>query len=201
MLTMRRVKVPEFKNYRMIPAFEKEIPKGLIEAREKRVVANRKELFGSGDPVRGEKLVFISFSSLVFVYLVLAMSTGASRIFMEQLRAQVSHRFSLARHRRRHADVVIEDPIPDQSTLLILFGEMVPAQRPLRPIRTERKKVLMQDITGQDLKILLTVVRAYDVPVRIETDPMNQRQSSSGGGNGSKDEIEASAVRTYVEAR
>ena len=128
------------------------------------------------------------------------MSTGASRIFMEQLRAQVSHRFSLARHRRRHADVVIEDPMPDQSTLLILFGEMVPAQRPLRPIRTERKKVLMQDITGQDLKILLTVVRAYDVPVRIETDPMNQRQSSSGG-NGSKDEIEASAVRTYVEAR
>ena len=194
---MRRVKVPEFKNYRMIPAFEKEIPKGLIEAREKRVVANRKELFGSGDPVRGEKLVFISCLCLLY----LAMSTGASRIFMEQLRAQVSHRFSLARHRRRHADVVIEDPIPDQSTLLILFGEMVPAQRPLRPIRTERKKVLMQDITGQDLKILLTVVRAYDVPVRIETDPMNQRQSSSGGGNGSKDEIEASAVRTYVEAR
>ena len=76
MLTMRRAKVPEFKNYRMIPAFEKEIPKGLIEAREKRVVATRKELLGSGDPVR-----------------------GPSRIFMEQLRAQVSHRFSIARHR------------------------------------------------------------------------------------------------------
>ena len=53
MLSMRRIKVPEFKNYRMIPSLEKEIPKGIIEAREKRVVANRKELFGSGDPVRG----------------------------------------------------------------------------------------------------------------------------------------------------
>jgi len=54
---------------------------------------------------------------------------------------QVSHRFSLARHRRRHADVILEDPIPDFGTLVMLFGEIVPAPRPLRPIRTERKKV------------------------------------------------------------
>ncbi len=53
----------------------------------------------------------------------------------------MSHRFSLARHRRRHADVVLEDPIPDFGTLVMLFGEIVPAPRPLRPIRMERKKV------------------------------------------------------------
>ena len=76
--------------------------------------------------------------------------------------------------------MVMEDPIPDQSTLFYLFGEMVPAQRPLRPIRTERKKVLMQDMTGQDLKILLTVVRAYDVPVRADSDPINHPQRGHG---------------------
>ena len=76
--------------------------------------------------------------------------------------------------------MVMEDPIPDQTTLLYLFGEMVPAQRPLRPIRTERKKVLMQDMTGQDLKILLTVVRAYDVPVRADSDPINHPQRGHG---------------------
>ena len=76
--------------------------------------------------------------------------------------------------------MVMEDPIPDQSTLLYLFGEMVPAQRPLRPIRTERKKVLMQDMTGHDLKILLTVVRAYDVPVRADSDPINHPQRGHG---------------------
>ena len=178
MLSMRRMKVPEFKNYRMIPSTEKEIPKGIIEAREKRVVANRKELFGSGDPVR-----------------------GASRLFMEQLRSQVSHRFSLARHRRRHGDVVIEEPIPDLSTLVMLFGEMVPTQRPLRPIRMERKKVLMQDITGQDLKILLTVVRAYDVPVRVENDPMQRASSSNLQPSGSRDQMQEASVRTFVEAR
>ena len=36
MLQLRKNKVPEFKNYRMIPASENEIPRGILEAREKR---------------------------------------------------------------------------------------------------------------------------------------------------------------------
>ena len=36
MLLLRKNKVPEFKNYRMIPASEKEIPRGILEAREQR---------------------------------------------------------------------------------------------------------------------------------------------------------------------
>ena len=54
----------------------------------------------------------------------------------------------------------------------MICGEMVPAQRPLRPIRIERKKVLMQDMTNQEIKILLSIVRAYDVPVRSDLDPL-----------------------------
>ena len=49
-------------------------------------------------------------------------------------------------------DVVVEDPLPDAGTLMMLCGEMVPAQRPLKPTRVERKKVLMQDITGRVFK-------------------------------------------------
>ena len=44
-----------------------------------RAAASRREVVGSGDPVR-----------------------GPSRLYMERLREQASHRFSLARHRRRH---------------------------------------------------------------------------------------------------
>ena len=44
-----------------------------------RAAASRREVVGSGDPIR-----------------------GPSRLYMDRLRAQVSHRFSLARHRRRH---------------------------------------------------------------------------------------------------
>ena len=38
MIQLRKNKVQEFKNYRMIPITEKEIPRGLLEAREKRLV-------------------------------------------------------------------------------------------------------------------------------------------------------------------
>ena len=118
MIQLRRAKVPEFKNYRMIPILDKEVPKGLLEARTKRALAKGKEVMDRGDPLRGR-----------------------SRLYLEQLRAQVNHRFSLARHRRRHGDVVVEDPLPDAGTLMMLCGEMVPAQRPLKPTRVERKKV------------------------------------------------------------
>jgi coiled-coil and C2 domain-containing protein 2A len=38
MIQLRRAKVQEFKNYRMIPILDKEVPKGIIEARTKRFV-------------------------------------------------------------------------------------------------------------------------------------------------------------------
>ena len=39
MIQLRRAKVQEFKNYRMIPILDKEVPKGLLEARTKRALA------------------------------------------------------------------------------------------------------------------------------------------------------------------
>ena len=178
MIQLRRAKVPEFKNYRMIPILDKEVPKGLLEARTKKALAKGREVMDKGDPLRGR-----------------------SRLYLEQLRTQVNHRFSLARHRRRHGDVINEDPIPDSGTLMMICGEMVPAQRPLRPIRIERKKVLMQDLTNQDIKILLSIVRAYDVPVRSDVDPLVQ-VSASGPMKIRKDSglCEAS-VYSYVEAQ
>ena len=76
----------------------------------------------------------------------------------------------------------MEDPLPDAGTLMMLCGEMVPAQRPLKPTRVERKKVLMQDITGKDIKILLSIVRAYDVPIRSDQDPMAQPPATTISG-------------------
>ena len=107
-----------------------------------------KASIGSGDPLRSRH-----------------------RIFLEHLRTQVSHHFSIARHRKRHSDVVREEPIPTLDAIGTMLEEMGPAPRPLKPVRVERKKVAPKD--GQDIRILLSVVRAYDVPVRSEQDPMN----------------------------
>ena len=143
-----------------------------------RALAKGKEVMDRGDPLRGR-----------------------SRLYLEQLRAQVNHRFSLARHRRRHGDVVVEDPLPNVGTLMTLCGEMVPAQRPLKPTRIERKKVLMQDMTNQDIKILLSVVRAYDVPVRSDQDPMAQGTGNVTATHQYKDAVLKSSVYSFVEAQ
>ena len=66
-------------------AKNKEIYKNrnLFEICSYRAAATRREVVGSGDPIR-----------------------GPSRLYMDRLRAQVGHRFSLARHRRRHGGMI-----------------------------------------------------------------------------------------------
>lgn len=49
----------------------------------------------------------------------------------------------------------------------------------------------MQDLTGQEIKILLSVVRAYDVPVRSDPDPLVNQS------DGPKEAL----VHSYFEAR
>lgn len=93
-------------------------------------------------------------------------------MYLEQLRSQVAHRFSIAKHRKRRSDIIVEDSIPDLSTLFMMLGGMAPEQRPLRPVRQERKKVTLQDLSGQEVKVLLSIVRAYDVPVRHDVDSL-----------------------------
>ena len=169
LIQLRRAKAPEFRNYRMIPALEKEIPKGIIESYAKKIEMSKKEVVGSSDPLRGKH-----------------------RLCLEQTRAQVGHRFSIAKHKKRREDMIAEDAIPDLNTLFLMLGGMAPVQRPLRPVRTERKKVTIQDLTGQDVKILLCVVRAYDVPVRHDADPLNTNQPPTGPRE--------SVVSSFVEA-
>jgi len=52
-------------------------------------------------------------------------------------------------------------------------------------------KVSIQDLTGQDIKLLLSVVRAYDVPIRSDPDPL------ASHADGPKEAL----VHSYIEAR
>ena len=136
LLQLRRAKAPEFRNYRMIPPVEKEIPRGIIESYTKKIEMSKKEVAGSSDPLRGKH-----------------------RLYLEQIRAQVSHKFSIAKHKKRREDMIVEEAMPNLTTLFRMLGGIAPAQRPLRPVRSERKKVTIQDLSGQDVKLLLCVVR------------------------------------------
>lgn len=39
-------------------------------------------------------------------------------------------------------------------------------KRPLKPQRKERKKVTAQNLSDGDVKLLVNIIRAYDIPVR-----------------------------------
>lgn len=64
-------------------------------------------------------------------------------------------------------------------------------KRPLRPIRKERKKITVQNLSGQDVKIVVNVVRAFEVPVRKDVDTMSV--------NGSIEGFSLVNVRPFVE--
>ena len=51
-------------------------------------------------------------------------------------------------------------------------------------------QVSIQDLTGQEIKLLLSVVRAYDVPIRSDPDPLSSH-------DGPKEAL----VHSYIEAR
>lgn len=39
-------------------------------------------------------------------------------------------------------------------------------KRPLKPQRKERKKVTAQNLSDGDIKLLINIIRAYDIPIR-----------------------------------
>ncbi|CAB4064698.1 CC2D2A [Lepeophtheirus salmonis] len=166
---LKNQKVPEFKNYKMIPASSKEVPHGLLEAREKRAAATRKDVIGSGNPLRSR-----------------------SRLYLDKLRTQVSHRFSLVKNIEKDTWILFwRIQFLTQSPFFICFGEMMPAQRPLRPVRMERQKVLIHDLSGQDIKISLSIVRAFDVPVRVDSESSHSSTSLKN-----KPRFQGESVRT-----
>ena len=70
-------------------------------------------------------------------------------------------------------------------------------KRPLRPTRKERKKVTMQNLAGQEVKIIVNVIHAFEVPVRKDVDAL----SSSIGGTAGQQGLRFSMVpvRPFVE--
>lgn len=62
--------------------------------------------------------------------------------------------------------MVIEEQVPDIGTLGLNLLKAVEPRRPLKPVRTERKKATSQNLTEGSVTILVSVVRAYNLPIR-----------------------------------
>ncbi|XP_029003041.1 coiled-coil and C2 domain-containing protein 2A [Betta splendens] len=176
LLRLRNQEVAEFRNYKCIPALEREVTDKMFQEYEKRL----KE----GDSI-DTKEHLDSHRALVAKYL-------------SKIRESVMNRFILAKHHYILSDLVIEEEIPSIGILGINLFKLAEPKRPLKPQRKERKKVTAQNLSDGDIKLLINIIRAYNIPIR--------RPQSNKPGQSSQSAIQGSdwlfnhvQVRPFVE--
>ncbi|XP_074490630.1 coiled-coil and C2 domain-containing protein 2A isoform X1 [Sebastes fasciatus] len=144
LLRLRNQEVPEFRNYKCVPALEREVTDKVFQDYEKRL--------REGEIV-DTKEHLDSHRALVAKYL-------------QKIRESVINRFLLAKHHYLLSDLVIEEEIPSIGILGMNLFKLAEPKRPLKPQRKERKKVTAQNLSDGDIKLLVNIIRAYDIPVR-----------------------------------
>ncbi|XP_061540786.1 coiled-coil and C2 domain-containing protein 2A isoform X3 [Phycodurus eques] len=181
LLALRNQEVPEFRNYKCVPSREREVTDKVFQDYEKRLKEGE---------IIDTKEYLDSHRALVAKYL-------------QKIREAVIHRFLLASHHFLLSDLVIEEEMPcfggaGPGILGLNLFHLAEPKRPLKPQRKERKKVTAQNLSDGDIKLLVNILRAYDIPVR--------RSQSSVAGQSSQGAIRASdwlvgqvQVRPFVE--
>ncbi|XP_077980820.1 coiled-coil and C2 domain-containing protein 2A-like [Glandiceps talaboti] len=146
LLELRHKEIPEFRNYTQVPIKDKEILNDVFWEYEKKKKAEQEQQIGEDkDPHR-----------------------AAVARFLGKVREQVMARFRAAQHQYSLQDVVAEEPVPNITLLSANLLKLAEPRRPLKPTRKERKVVSAQSLGQGEVKILVNIERAFDVPVRKE---------------------------------
>nr|XP_061833476.1 coiled-coil and C2 domain-containing protein 2A-like isoform X1 [Nerophis lumbriciformis] len=219
LLVLRSQEVPEFRNYKCVPAQEKEVTDKVFKEYEKRL---------KDGEIIDTKEHLDSHRALVAKYL-------------QKIREAVIHRFLLAKHHYLLSDLVVEEEMPSIGGAHLLRGpdrhlrveserldyhelwsqwpvkvndraeiknrltilglnlfHLAEPKRPLKPQRKERKKVTAQNLSDGDIKLLVNILRAYDIPVRRP--PSSKAAQTSQGGMQAGDWLLGQVqVRPFVE--
>lgn len=152
LIYLRDSEVTEFKNYKMIPLLDRDIPRDTFAEYEKK--KREEEKYKEEKDIESHR--------------------AAVSKFMQRVREQVIRRFRLLAHQRRLEDVINEEAVPNIALLGTSVLKLTERRRPLRVERKERKKVVPQTI--DNVKILININRAVYVPRRVAA-----RQYGRGG--------------------
>ncbi|XP_053178319.1 coiled-coil and C2 domain-containing protein 2A [Scomber japonicus] len=176
LLRLRNQEVAEFRNYKSVPALEREVTDKVFQEYEKRLKEGE---------IIDTKEHLDSHRALVAKYL-------------QKIRESVINRFLLAKHHYLLSDLVIEDEIPSIGILGLNLFKLAEPKRPLKPQRKERKKVTAQNLCDGDIRVLINIIRAYNIPTR--------RSQSNKAGPASQTALQSSdwllsqvQVRPFVE--
>ncbi|XP_059502667.1 coiled-coil and C2 domain-containing protein 2A isoform X2 [Stegostoma tigrinum] len=144
LLQLRSEEVAEFHNFKQVPILDREISEKIFQEYEKK---------------RHEKDT-VDITSHLDPHRALVVS------FLQKVRDSVKSRFLQGKHHYVLSDMVVEEAVPSISMLGISLFKLAERRRPLRPRRKDRKKVTAQNLSDGDIKLLVNVIRAYDVPIR-----------------------------------
>uniref|UniRef100_A0A4W4DTT0 C2 domain-containing protein n=1 Tax=Electrophorus electricus TaxID=8005 RepID=A0A4W4DTT0_ELEEL len=163
LLRLRSQEVAEFRNLKAIPALEREISEKVFEDYECRL--KEVERVDAKDHIDGHR-------ALVAKYL-------------QKVRKSVVNRFLITKHHFILSDLVIEEEIPSIGILGLNLFKLAEPKRPLKPQRKERKKVTAQNLSDGDIRLLLNIIRGYDIPVRRPnaSKPVGARKGSRSYGD------------------
>ncbi|KAM9677470.1 coiled-coil and C2 domain-containing protein 2A isoform 2-T2 [Trichechus inunguis] len=157
LLHLRSQEVPEFRNYKQIPVYDREIMEKVFQDYEKRL--RDRNVIETKDHIDTHRAVVAKY--------------------LQQVRESVVHRFQVAKHHFLLSDLVVEEEVPNISILGLSLFKLAEQKRPLRPRRKGRKKVTTQNLSDGDIKLLVNIIRAYDIPVRKPTASKFQQPSRS----------------------
>ncbi|XP_046545533.1 LOW QUALITY PROTEIN: coiled-coil and C2 domain-containing protein 2A-like [Haliotis rubra] len=149
LLQYRDSEVQEFRNYKLVPVYEREIPRDAFTEYEKK---QREE-----DRMKAKEDI--------------ESHRAAVSKFMQKVREQVMQRFRMAAHSKRLEDMVVEDVVPNIGSLFISLSRITEPRRPLKPVRKERKKATAQAVSAGEVNILINIIRASYIPVRKTKGP------------------------------
>uniref|UniRef100_A0A8D0ASE1 Coiled-coil and C2 domain containing 2A n=1 Tax=Sander lucioperca TaxID=283035 RepID=A0A8D0ASE1_SANLU len=176
LLALRYQEVAEFRNYKCVPSLEREVTDKVFQEYEKRLKEGE---------IVDTKEHLDSHRALVAKYL-------------QKIRESVINRFLLAKHHYILSDLVVEEEIPSIGILGLNLFKLAEPKRPLKPQRKARKKVTAQNLSDGDIKLLINIIRAFDIPIRR---PQSNKpgQSSQSAIQGSDWLLSQVQVRPFVE--
>ncbi|XP_053433431.1 coiled-coil and C2 domain-containing protein 2A isoform X2 [Nycticebus coucang] len=157
LLRLRSQEVPEFRNYKQVPVYDREILEKVFQDYEKRL--RDRNIIETKDHTDTHRAIVAKY--------------------LQQVRESVINRFLIAKHHFLLADLIVEEEVPNISILGLSLFKLAEQKRPLRPRRKGRKKVTAQNLSDGDIKLLVNIVRAYDLPVRKQTASKFQQPSRS----------------------
>uniref|UniRef100_A0A8D1SKY6 C2 domain-containing protein n=1 Tax=Sus scrofa TaxID=9823 RepID=A0A8D1SKY6_PIG len=164
LLRLRSQEVPEFRNYKQIPIYDREIMEKVFQDYEKRL--RDRNVIETKDHIDTHRAIVAKY--------------------LQQVRESVINRFLIAKHHFLLSDLIVEEEVPSISILGLSLFKLAEQKRPLRPRRKGRKKVTAQNLSDGDIKLLVNIIRAYDIPVRKPTTSKFQQPSRSSRTFGEK---------------